>query len=236
MEIKTEIIKATCKGQKDNNSDNQDFTLIAENKNYLLVTVSDGLGSSENSLEGAKVVCKIIRHLIKNSDLNIQSRDLSRAIVNKWNAVISRKSGVIKDYRTTNSFIIVLKGQRKIIIGRLGDVMVSMRIDGVNVPIASFDKEFINETECLGSDGSQEFEIDFYDFQSSFEFLIATDGIGDELVEDKLDLLFNYLKTKYAAVPKSRRNYLLKREIEQSLNNKNNDDKSIVFAWSNLVN
>ncbi len=232
MEIKTEIIKATCKGLKYSSLPNQDYILIAENNNYLLAAVSDGLGSSKNSLIGAEVVCRIIHELIKITNSNIQSTDLSSTIIKQWKDIINNKPGVVEDYKTTNSFVAILKSERKIVVGRLGDVMVVMRIDGVYVPIINFNKEFLNETECLGSGSTQDYKIDCYDFRNSFEFLVVTDGIGDDLILDKLHLLFTYLKTKYSAIKKSKRNFVLKKEIEQALYNKNDDDKSLVFAWS----
>lgn len=233
MEIKTEIIQASCKGLKSAGISNQDYILIDENSSFLLAAVSDGLGSSKNSLEGAKVVCKIVLNYFKNSNPNILPALFSNEITTQWEAIISKMSGEIIDYRTTNSFIIVFKNEKKIIVGRLGDVMVALRIDGIQVSISSYDKDFINETECLGSNGKLEYNIDFYDFQNSFEFLIATDGIGDELVPNKLDSLIAYLKTKYSGISRSKRNHNLKKEIEQALNNKNDDDKSLVFAWLN---
>jgi len=233
MGIKIEIIQATCIGIKPEGIPNQDCILIYENNKLLIITVSDGLGSSINSLEGAQLACKVVVDYFREDGQNISPAFLSKTIPQEWERLISERAGDRKDYRTTNSFVIILKHEKKIIIGRLGDVLVAVRVDGLFIPISSFEKEFINETECLGSNGNPEYEILLHDFQNSFELLMASDGIGDELVNDKVELLFDYLKTKYASIKRKKRNYLLENEILQTLTDKNNDDKSLVFAWSN---
>lgn len=220
-------------GIKSDGVPNQDSILIYEDNKLLITTVSDGLGSSINSLEGAQLACKVVVDYFREDDRSISPAFLSKTIPQEWKKLISERAGDRRDYRTTNSFVIILKHEKKIIIGRLGDVLVAIRVDGLFIPISSFEKEFINETECLGSNGNPEYEILLHDFQKSFEFLIASDGIGDELVNDKVELLFDYLKTKYASIKNNERNDLLIKEILQTLTDKNNDDKSLVFAWSN---
>lgn len=232
MEIKFEIIKATCKGVKTNDLPNQDFILIDENERHLIVTISDGLGSSINSLEGASLACKVVGNYFKAPLQTLDPLLIKAVIPVEWDKIIRIKTGKRNDYRTANSFVIILKQERKIIIGRLGDVYLAVRIDGIHIPLANFEKEFINETKCLGSEFKHEYEILLYSFQNNVDFLLASDGIGDELLSDKIVPLFDYLKTKYSNVERKQRNRVLKKEIVQTLNDKNDDDKSLVFAWS----
>jgi len=232
--LKTDLIKATSKGDKDENIPNQDYIKFFEDDNLLVVTISDGLGSSKNSLEGAQEACKIVISEIKKIEEIEEINFLSETILYKWEKSIESKLGNAKDYRTTNSFIAVMKNSNKIIIGQLGDVFVSIRIDGLFRYLGSNEKDFINETSCLGSGRYENYKMAIFDFSHSFDFLIASDGIGDELLEDKNEMLHNYFINKYKNIPAPKRNKVLKKEIAEFLNEKNNDDKSLVFVWTNM--
>ncbi len=231
--MKTNLIKATCKGDKEDNIPNQDYIKVFEDYNILVVTVSDGLGSSKYSLEGAKKACEIVVSESRKINNNVDVNFLNESILNKWEKSISSKIGERKDYRTTNSFIAVLKNCNKIVIGQLGDVFVSIRIDGLFRHLGINNKDFINETNCLGSGNNEKYKLTIFDYNVSFDFLIATDGIGDELIEDKQEMLHNFFINKYKNIPDSSRNKVLKKEITEFLNEKNNDDKSLVFVWLN---
>lgn len=232
--MKTDLIKATSKGDKDENIPNQDYIKFFEDDNLLVVAISDGLGSSKNSLEGAQEACKIVISEIKKIEEIEEINFLSETILYKWEKSIESKLGNAKDYRTTNSFIAVMKNSNKIIIGQLGDVFVSIRIDGLFRYLGSNEKDFINETSCLGSGRYENYKMAIFDFSHSFDFLIASDGIGDELLEDKNEMLHNYFINKYQNIPAPKRNKVLKKEIAEFLNEKNNDDKSLVFVWTNM--
>ena len=94
-------------------------------------------------------------------------------------------------------------------------------------------KEFSNETDCLGSGKNERYKITKYEFGHSFDFLIATDGISDEIDPLKLEAFQNYLKDKFKDVSVEFRNSELKSEIETIMQDKNNDDKSLVYSWTN---
>ena len=145
-------------------------------------------------------------------------------------------SGNVSDYRTTSSFVFVDMKRRKIISGQLGDGLIAVRADGKFQSFNASEKDFINETECLGSSKDSSYLIRECEYQEDYNFLIATDGIGDELVLDKMDLLFEYLKRKYTRIQSSKRNSLLRSEILKTMSNKNNDDKTMIFAWSKKAN
>jgi len=233
MNLTTEIIKVSCKGVKENKIPNQDHIQIAENNECLVVSVSDGLGSSKYSLIGAKLAGRLLVGGFENKKKYYNDEQFIISLPKKWRKIIKFKSGDVKDYRTTNSFIIVLKQEHKIITGRIGDVLIAIRIDGKFQQIQSMEKDFLNETDCLGSGNLESYDVSKYNFVNSYEFLIATDGIGDELNIEKVDTLFDYLLSKYKTISKKKRNIILKKEITLNLNDKNNDDKSLVFVWSN---
>lgn len=235
MTIKTTLIQASIRGEKPDNIPNQDFIEVFENDDLLLATVSDGLGSSKNSLEGARIACKSVIDEIKIFQLSSDLSILGIRIKEKWTSEIVSKYETTIDHRTTNSFIAVFKNEKKIIVGQLGDVLVSLRIDGLFRYLESTSKDFSNETVCLGSGRDEKFKLALFEFGHSFDFLIATDGIGDEIQTEKIEALHDYFKNKFPSIEALERNDVLKNEIEEFITEKNNDDKSLVFIWTNKI-
>lgn len=235
MMLTTTIIQASVRGNKEEEIPNQDFIQLMENDDILIATVSDGLGSSKHSLDGAKLACKTVIKKIIDFQLTTELQILNEQIKTVWESEINKLPYSIKDYRTTNSFVAVSKKDKKIIVGQLGDVLISIRIDGLFRYLRSTSKDFSNETDCLGSGRKENFNLALYEFGHSFDFLIASDGIGDELETGKIESLHDYFKSKFKHIDASKRNDVLKQDIENFVTEKNNDDKSLVFIWTNKI-
>lgn len=235
MSLSIEILDVSCRGAKDEGLPNQDFVQITDRDDFLVVSVSDGLGSAKCSLNGAKVACEVSSSMLLRHYSTVELDKIGLLITQKWEEEIKNQSDNLNDFSTANSFVLVNKRDQKIIIGQLGDVLVALRLDGDLMRLNIAEKDFINETESLGSGKKVDYLINSYSFKNSFEFLVATDGIGDELVRDKLDELFDYLIFKYKKINIKQRSRILRKEISKDLNEKNNDDKSLVFVWSKII-
>jgi serine/threonine protein phosphatase PrpC len=231
--MKFEIIHASCMGMKKDNHPYQDYVIVEDNDNYLIATLSDGLGSSPHASEGARIACMTIADYFKNRlSQPFDANNINEHIVKEWESRIREKSQIIVDFRTTNSFVIVLKTEKRVIVGQIGDSLIVYRMDVNKIQISTPEKDFINETDCLGGKKNQKYELTSHQYNNNLEFLIASDGFGDELISDKMESLFHYLKTKYEKISRKDRNHVLKKEIKQFLNEKNNDDKSVIFVWT----
>ncbi len=86
----------------------------------------------------------------------------------------------------------------------------------------------------MGSGKYDRYKIAKYNFGHSFDFLIATDGISDEIEPLKLEAFQNYLKDKFQIISVDNRNIVLQSEIETIMKDKNNDDKSLLYTWTSL--
>jgi serine/threonine protein phosphatase PrpC len=228
-----EIIHASCKGIKQDALPYQDYLMVEDNENCLIATLSDGLGSSKYSSEGAQIACQVIVDYFKStSNQQVVVNSMNECLLLSWEKRVRGKSNIIADFRTTNSFVVVLKDEKRVIVGQIGDSLVAYKIDEGMVKMSVSDKDFLNETDCLGGRKTSRYELTEYQYHNDFTFLIASDGFGDELISDKMDLLFDYFKTKYCKISRKNRNYELKKEIKQFLNEKNDDDKSVIFVWT----
>jgi serine/threonine protein phosphatase PrpC len=124
-------------GEKKDNHPYQDYLIVDENDDYLIATLSDGLGSSLHSEEGAQIACRTIVDYFKNVlnqqfDLN----GINEYILQEWEKRVSEKSQIVADYRTTNSFIVVLKKEKRLIVGQIGDSLVAFRMDGDRIQMS----------------------------------------------------------------------------------------------------
>jgi serine/threonine protein phosphatase PrpC len=235
MEQIISYIQATVSGDKPDNIPNQDYIQVFENENIFIGSVSDGLGSSVNSKDGARLACECVIDILKKQNSKVDFNTLSDKITKQWQQLIKQNNGLIKDYRTTNSFISVFKNEKIVFAGQIGDVMISLRIDGLFRHFETTQKEFSNETDCLGSGKNEQYKIAKYEFGYSFDFLIATDGISDEIEPSKMEAFQNYLKNRFEFLSLENRNNELHSEIETLMKEKNNDDKSLLYAWTNKI-
>lgn len=234
MEQVITFIQATIAGEKPDNLPNQDYIQVFDNDTIFIGSVSDGLGSSLHSKDGAALACECVIDILKNENSEVEFNTLSDKITKQWKHLVEQNNGLIKDYRTTNSFVSVFKKEKIILAGQLGDVMISLRIDGLFRHFETTQKEFSNETDCLGSGKYDRYKIAKYNFGHSFDFLIATDGISDEIEPLKLEAFQNYLKDKFQIISVDNRNIELQSEIETIMKDKNNDDKSLLYTWTSL--
>ncbi len=233
MEQIISYIQATVSGDKPDNIPNQDYLQVFENETIFVGSVSDGLGSSLHSKDGARLACECVIDILKKENSEVDFNALSDKLTKQWQHLVKQNNGLIKDYRTTNSFVSVFKKEKTLIAGQLGDVMISLRIDGLFRHFETTQKEFSNETDCLGSGKYERYKIAKYEFGHSFDFLIATDGISDEIEPLKLEAFQNYLKNKFQNISLENRNSELQSEIEIIMRDKNNDDKSLLYTWTN---
>jgi len=233
MEQIISYIQATVSGEKPDNIPNQDYIQVFENETVFIGSVSDGLGSSLHSNDGARLACECVIDILKKENSKVDFNTLSDKITKQWQHLVELSNGLIKDYRSTNSFVSVFKNEKIILAGQLGDVMISLRLDGLFRHFETTQKEFSNETDCLGSGKNERYKIAKYEFGHSFDFLITTDGISDEIEPLKLEAFQNYLKDKFQNISIDNRNIKLQSEIEIIMKDKNNDDKSLLYTWTN---
>lgn len=220
------IIKTSIKGKK---AVNQDAVRVFSDGPVSVFCVADGLGSAIESGFGSKMACRAVVDCVRKArkcGLSLSSK----SIFDRWLFLVSKRGCSPGDCMTTCSFAIVNRNTCKITLGKIGDSAVYTFIDG-NMVSARESKDFLNETEAIGDGSSTQFVSQSYHYDNSFEILLATDGICDELDDETIPGLVEYLKNKYYLVPERIRNIRFYQEIRSVIGNKNYDDKSIIFAW-----
>lgn len=209
---------------------------IHESGDRLVVVVADGLGSCPRSHIGAQTLCHVISRCCANLSADIGGWEfLSENIPRFWRERIKSKAQLddIRDFSSVCGFLWINTKTCSGVAGRKGDISILVQTDDGSA-ISVFpqtDKAFLNETECLCGRDDERLELRPLAFNKALAFLIASDGIGDELDAAQYDGLFAYLRGKYAGIKPQHRDSFFKREIKQVFGKKNNDDKTVIFGW-----
>ncbi len=225
------IIFASCKGQKEKHP-YQDFIQVVKSDGYLLAALADGLGSSRFSSRGASLICLILAEQFERGfSSGMTFEDILFEAISSWYDKLDVKGINPKDCLTTSSVLFLKKDERKAYLAQIGDSLLAYRCDGKDVVCLSEDKDFLNETDCIGTSKRSNYHIHEIIFENSLDFLIASDGFGDEIMKDNIGGLFDYFISSYSSVRPDRRGKALKKEIVETMQDKNNDDKSVIFGW-----
>jgi len=230
--MKYNIISASCKGRSEGHI-YQDHVRVFESETCLMAVVADGLGSVVSSSRGSELICQILSEVASNIDWRIHNvTEILNTSVSEWYRRLEAKGVATRDCCTTCSAVVINKINRIVYFCIIGDSPIFYRIDKEKVNILSSDKEFLNETDCIGPSEHPVFSVQERCFSSGIDFLVATDGFGDEVVPEAADSLFDYFKTKYSKIRYKKRNSVLKMELVETMQDKNKDDKSIIFGWT----
>jgi serine/threonine protein phosphatase PrpC len=227
MNVHSAIIKGPKKEKL------QDAIGIINEKSYSLIIVADGLGSSKNSDYGAKKaivsVEKAVNQWRKLDKKN--NKVLIQLIHFYWNLLIGDSGLEKKDCLTTCLFAYLDKRDKKIILGQLGDGLLLVKTKGETVFVKS--NEEYNFTKSLGySNSFKDWNIKLINFDTNnFTLLVTTDGISEDLVENKEDEFAETIIKKLSTLKRNRRNSYLNQLLIDWPTKFHTDDKTICIAW-----
>jgi serine/threonine protein phosphatase PrpC len=187
------------------------------NKNaFTLLIVADGLGSAEHSDFGARKAVISVEKAI-NSWRSLKKKNLKvliQLIHFNWNLLLGDSELEKTDCSTTCLFAYIDKIEKKIILAQLGDGVVLFQNKSEIAFLKSSDE--YNYTKSLGSSKSyNDWNIKQLDLDlNEFNLLICTDGISEDLVENKeFEFTENLIKA-LEKVKYSKRNKYLKELLE----------------------
>jgi len=216
-----------------NKKSNQDAHSVYESSKYLICIVADGLGSSKLSEIGSYQATRAVRKAItqwrslNNSDSNV----LLQLIQFYWNLFINDLSLAKKDCLTTCLFVYIDKVASKGLICQLGDGMIVFNTcSETYITPKSID---FNYTKALGSAKNiSDWSVKSISFNNQdMQFFIATDGVSDDITENKEFHFLNYLIDEMNNIKENGRNRFLKSILQDWPTKFHKDDKTICIAW-----
>lgn len=227
MNVHSAIIKGPKKEKL------QDALGIINQKYYSLFIVADGVGSSKNSDYGAKKAVVSVEKAV-NQWRKLVKKDhkvLIQLIHFYWNLLIGDSDFDKKDCLTTCLFAYLDKPEKKILLGQLGDGLLLLKSKGETVFVKSSDE--YNFTKSLGSSKSySDWNIKNINYDTNdFVVLVTSDGISEDLVENKEDDFADSLIIEMLKLKRNKRNNYLNQLLENWPTRFHTDDKTICIAW-----
>ena len=223
--MKIKILHTSLKGAKKDVAVNQDSLYVCDKEDLFVSVVADGLGSASKSHIGSKLACEVIKEI--TNEIVEKKNDIISLIEYKWSSKLSYFGIANDEAWTTLSYIIIDKIKKRIFVGKIGDSPIIIRIENKTYIFNNTSKDFLNETDGLGFK-IQEFITFDYAFNDDVCFLMATDGIGDEIEWKKINEMLDYCKTKF----NHKNNISFENEIRNAFEKLNNDDKTVIIGWS----
>ena len=227
MNIHSAIIKGPKKEKL------QDALGIINQTQFTLLIVADGLGSAKNSDFGAKKAIIAVEKAV-NQWRKLEKKEIKvliQLIHFYWNLLIGDSDFEKKDCLTTCLFAYIDKTSKRILLGQLGDGLLLIKSKGKTVFVKSI--EDYNYTKSLGSSKSySDWNIEnvVYDI-NDFTLLITTDGISEDLFENKEDEFAESIIQKLLKLKRNKRNNYLNQLLENWPTKFHTDDKTICIAW-----
>jgi len=197
------------------------------------IVISDGMGSKPNARIGAQMACRAVRDALKPwaKSENAPSATLLRLVHLFWELrILPHKE---EDSAATCLFAAVVPSG-ELMIAQLGDGIAAIRHTDGSLEILQGERQgFTNQTTGLGiAKTTKNWTVITKPALSlNAAVLLATDGIADDLVDDRVGDFIHTLVTEFGSMPPSDRRYALHRELRNWATPKHLDDKTLAVLW-----
>lgn len=213
---------------------NQDSFLCIKKWKYMLLVISDGMGSKPFAEVGSKSACEAvsveIKMFVKNKKKSLPMPELFSNIVERWKHLVFPHDE--KDCSATCLFVFVTR--HKIFAARLGDGMICiLGKDGEKSAVLSESKDenFSNVTQSLSDAvATNEFKYAFYDRREFKGIVLSTDGISSDMKNGKELSFASDLFTELKNMPSRKRNTFIHNMMDNWPVPHHTDDKTLVVA------
>jgi serine/threonine protein phosphatase PrpC len=197
------------------------------------IVVSDGMGSKPNARIGARMACRAVKDALRYwGKVKLALPVILLRLVHLlWGLQVLPASE--EDSAATCLFAVVLSSG-ELLVAKLGDGIAAIREpDGKVIVLGDERTGFCNQTTALGvSRSTQEWSIITRpSFPPGTAVLLATDGIADDLIGDRVGDFINFLTEEFASLEPSVRWRTLSHELRNWSTPKHLDDKTLAILW-----
>lgn len=189
------------RNKKDENH-NQDSYKIKLLESSALISVADGLGSCKNSNIGSKYAVECIAQWVETDLPKYQKISnemlviLNNKLIDRWRFKLAEFD--YQTYDTTLLYAIYI--DNNLIVGGIGDGMILCFYDGKTYDLSWRKNEFSNRTVSMGTRNAKDLIrseiIPICDGTFPVTVLLMTDGISDDLNENRKEELPKYLNSR----------------------------------------
>lgn len=214
---------------------NEDAWLGVKGIFGTLVVVSDGLGTCPRARRGSRMACLAVRDAIRHWTRSVDATTaaLVRLVELRWRVRIAPDPP--EDCAATCLFALV-RPSGELLVAGLGDGMVAVRVDGQATQwvLGQRGAGFSNQTAALGAArGPDAWSFRTFDTRARpFAAVITTDGISDDLLEERLDDFVSWLLETFGPLEAGSRYRKLAGELRAWPTPRHLDDKTLAVLWS----
>lgn len=197
------------------------------------IVISDGMGSKPNARIGAQMACRAVSDALKPwaKSENAPAATLLRLVHLFWGLrVLPQKE---EDSAATCLFVAVLPSG-ELTIAQLGDGIAAIRNADGSLEILQGERQgFTNQTTGLGiAKTTKDWTVITKPALSpNAAVLLATDGIADDLVADRIGDFIHTLVTEFGSMTPTDRRHALHRELRNWATPNHLDDKTLAVIW-----
>jgi serine/threonine protein phosphatase PrpC len=204
---------------------NEDSWLGARGSFGTLIVVSDGMGSRREARRGAKMACRAVLAAVRawHQERSNGIDALLPKIEAIWLECIAPSQA--HDCAATCLFALAHSGGTLYVAG-LGDGLAMIRgPHGCELIVGRHIDGFSNETDAIGE--SRSWAARSFPQEPGNVVLLATDGVADDLIQDRLGDFVKWLMDDFAALAPARRWHALRRELASWPTPHHSDDKTL---------
>ncbi len=212
---------------------NEDAWMGASGAFGTAITISDGVGSKPYARTGAKMACRAVKDALKPwaSAENAPCATLLRLVHLFWGLrVLPNKE---EDSAATCLFAVVVPSG-KLTIAKLGDGIAAIRNADGSLEIVGDERQgFSNQTTGLGiAKSTKDWAVITKPcLLPDTAVLLATDGIADDLLGDRIGDFIHTLVTEFGSMAPLQRRHALERELRNWATPNHLDDKTLAVLW-----
>lgn len=213
---------------------NEDAWLHARGSFGLLAVVCDGLGSRPNARAGARAACAAVKEAVSRWSRadGAPLSYLSHLVEVLWRL---RLHPTLPDSAATTCLLALASINGRCIVGGVGDGLALVRTGAeLRVIVGDRGNDFANETMGLGvSTGPRAWKLaEFLPTDTERVAVLATDGVADDLLPERLDGLCDWLIDSFKCLPPRERRNRLAAELRAWPTPGHLDDKTLAVVHS----
>jgi len=197
------------------------------------IILSDGMGSKSNARMGSQMACQAVKAALKpwsKSD-RAPAATLLRLVHLFWGLRI--RPDREEDSAATCLFAVIVPSG-ELTIAQLGDGIAAIRNADGSIEILQGERQgFSNQTTGLGvAKSTRDWTVITKPaLPPNAAVLLATDGIADDLVGDRVGDFIHTLVTEFGSMAPVDRRHALHRELRNWATPNHLDDKTLAVLW-----
>jgi len=201
-------------------------------RGHVLV-VCDGVGSCPRSRQGSRAACRAAREVMRDASDEVTAASFRDRLVERWLEMV--RPGIPSACATT-CLVAARWRSGRLLVGGIGDGLAAVVRGGLEARVEIVDggRGEFGETAALCGRGEEQWWTmrDFDDSRGQHRVLLATDGVANDLVLERLPSLVNWLVERHGADGRRRWRSRMRGMLGRWPTPGSSDDRTLAVMWT----